>query len=256
MSRSRSPRRSRRSFVRPAVAGGAALALLTTLGTTDVLASVIVGTPGNDVTFGQDRDNAGNPLIQPPGVTVPQHLSNTDVAFGRLGDDLVTGGPAGRDVLIGGEGNDVLIGESGSDVLLGDEGNDVSVWSTGDGSETFVGDEGNDTLIVGALDRVGQRPRLVSYQGRQVPQARLLSTEQSCALTPVPAGEDVGEQYLVRVLVGGRLQATIRARDVEQVVCSSPVAGRARVADLRAPGATFETVRISALPGVPGAIVR
>lgn len=256
-----SRRTPRRSLTRPLVAGGAALALLTALGTTDVLASVIVGSPGDDVTFGQDRDNAGNPLIQPPGVAVPQHLSNTDVVFGRLGDDLVTG-RAGRDVLIGGEGDDVLVGGPdqaggpGSDVALGDEGDDVAVWGTGDGSETFVGDEGVDTLVVGRLVRGPSGGlQLGEHRGRKVPRAALHDPAQRCALTPVPAAQDVGEQYLVRVLANGRLSATIRVRDVERLVCSSSRAGWARVADLSAPGATFREVPLDRLGGVTGAIV-
>lgn len=260
MTRRRTPRRTS-VRLRPAVAGAAALALFATLGTTDVLASVIVGSPGPDVTFGQDRDNASNTLIQPPGVRVPQHLDNTDVVFGRLGDDLV-GGRTGRDVLIGGEGNDVLVGgpdgagRSGSDVALGDEGNDVAVWGTGDGSETFVGDEGDDTLVVGRLLRAaGGNLQLITYRGRRLPKAALLDRSQSCALTPVPASQDVGEQYLVRVLVGGSLSATIRVRDVERLVCSSPRPGYARVADLRGPGATLRDVRLDRIPGVVGAIV-
>ena len=172
-----------------AVAGGA-LALVTLLGATEVLASVIVGSPGDDVSEGQDRDNAANALVQPPGVGVPQHLSNTDVVFGRLGDDFIAG-RAGDDVVVGGEGDDVLVGGPdergwpGSDVLLGDEGDDVAVWGTGDRSESFVGDVGRDTQVVGRLLlTAGGDMRTTRAAGRVLPRASLLAGPQRCEADP------------------------------------------------------------------------
>lgn len=243
-----------------AVAGGA-LALVTLLGATEVLASVIVGSPGDDVSEGQDRDNAANALVQPPGVGVPQHLSNTDVVFGRLGDDFIAG-RAGDDVVVGGEGDDVLVGGPdergwpGSDVLLGDEGDDVAVWGTGDRSESFVGDVGRDTQVVGRLLlTAGGDMRTTRAAGRVLPRASLLAGPQRCELTRVPGAEGVGEQYLLRVFTGRQMTATLRMRDVEQVVCSSPTPRTARVADLTAPSPAFVQVPLSALDGVVRAIV-
>ncbi len=245
---------------RTALVGGT-LALVTLVGASTGLASIIVGSPGNDVSVGQDRDNAANPLIQPPGTSIPQDLDNTDVMFGRLGDDLLIG-RTGSDVLVGGEGSDVLVGgpdgggRPGADVALGDEGDDVAVWGFGDRSETFVGDVGVDTQVVGRLARTGSGAvQLASRHGRQVPQVSLAGGGQSCALTPVPASQHVGEQYLLRVLEGGRLTATLRERDVERVVCSSSRPGYADVADLSRPGATFTTVPIASLTGLVRDIV-
>ncbi|HEU0102463.1 MAG TPA: hypothetical protein VFR07_09110 [Mycobacteriales bacterium] len=243
---------------RTAVLAGA-LGLLVLL-PTDVLATVSIGSPGDDVTFGPDRDNASNTFIQPPGVSARQHLDNTDVVFGRGGDDLV-GGRTGSDVLVGGPGHDVLVGgpdvpgRPASDVALGDTGNDVNLWGTGDASETFVGDDGQDTQIVGRLLRNGDELRLRTYQGRKLPRVSLSTEGQSCALQVVPPAQRTGEQYLLRISARGQLSATIRLKDVEQVVCTSPRAGHARVADLTVPSPSFRDVPLGSLRGVVGAIV-
>ena len=256
-----SPLPAPRSGRLPAYAGRTALvagtlALVTLTGAGVGLASIIVGSPGDDVSVGQDRDNAANPLINPPGAATRQDLDNTDVMFGRLGDDLLIG-RTGSDVLIGGEGSDVLVGgpdgggRPGADVSLGDEGDDVAVWGSGDRSETFVGDVGTDTQVVGRLARTAAGAvQVVTRHGRQVPQVSLAGGGQTCALTPVPAGQGVGEQYLLRVLQGGRLVATLRERDVERVVCSSSRPGYADVADLSRPGAAFRSVPVGTLTGL------
>ena len=242
----------RRRARRAAVVGTALAAVV--LAPSAVLATVNVGSPGDDVTFARDTDNASNTFIQPPGVDAVQHLSDSDVVFGRLGDDLV-GGRAGDDVLVGGPGADVLVGGRGSDVDLGDTGDDVAVWEPGDASETFVGDVGTDTQVVGRLLRDGDQLRLQTFQGRRLPQAQLAGGTTSCGLTPVPPAQQSGEQYLLRIRVGGELSATVRLKDVERVVCPSPVPGRARVADLTRPAAGFADVPLSSLRGVVGAIV-
>src|SRR6188768_2824867 len=88
------------------------------LGVTAVLAStvmtvgqaaVVPGTDGPDVHFGADNDNADNPFIQPPGVSAKQHMDNTDIVFGRGGNDLLVGN-LGSDTIPGGKGADILIG--------------------------------------------------------------------------------------------------------------------------------------------------
>ena len=101
------------------------------------------GTPGKDVTFGTDTDNADNTFIQPAGVTAKQHMDNTDVLFGRANDDLLVGN-LGGDTLLGGTGSDILVGgpekfaTPNSDVLIGDWGNDINIWAPGDGSDAFT----------------------------------------------------------------------------------------------------------------------
>lgn len=246
-------------YRRRATVVAAAVGLLV-LAPTDGLATVNVGSPGNDVTFAQDLDNASNTFIQPPGVEARQHLQNGDVVFGRLGDDLV-GGRTGSDVLVGGPGNDILVGGPdvaslpSADVSLGDDGDDLALWGTGDGSETFVGDVGDDTIVIGRLLRDGPDLRLTTFRGREVPRMSLASSSQSCALTPVPASQHAGEQYLLRIRVDGELSATIRLKDVERVVCSSSRPGHVRLADLTAPSASFRDVPLTALRGIVGAIV-
>jgi hypothetical protein len=216
---------SRRANARRPLVAAAVLALAATAGAPHVLAAVVPGTPGNDVTVGSDRDNASNSFLQPPGVSAKQHLDRTDVLFGRAGDDLLAG-RLGDDVLVGGPGHDIAVGGKGSDTFLGDDGDDVSVWSPGDGSETFVGDVGTaDTQVVGTLlTQAGGGPQLKSYAGRQVPRVDLDGQSYTCTLVAVPAAQQLGEQYILRLQVGGSLQATLRLKDVERVVC----AGRCR----------------------------
>lgn len=70
-----------------------------------------------------------------------------DIAFGRGGNDRLTGGPADDD-LIGGSGNDRLSGGSGADHLDGGAGNDIL--AGGDADDMLVGGTGNDYLNEGA----------------------------------------------------------------------------------------------------------
>lgn len=252
----------RRSHRRAAAVGGAVLAFAAVAGTPHVLATVIPGTPGNDVSVGRDNDNAANTFIQPPGTAAQQHLNNTDVLFGRLGNDLLVG-RAGSDVLLGGPGNDILVGgpeggrRSGRDVLLGDEGDDIAVWTPGDGSGTYVGDVGTDVSVVGRLLRAADgSPKLRTYAGRKVPRVDLDGeSTYRCALVRVPPSQQLGEQFLLRILLRGRLLATVRLKDVEQVACPSPRAGYGRVADLTRPSPAFLDQRLADFPGVLGAIV-
>ena len=39
--------------------------------------------PAQRRDIGLDNDNADNPFVQPPGVSAPQHMDETDVLFGR-----------------------------------------------------------------------------------------------------------------------------------------------------------------------------
>lgn len=70
-----------------------------------------------------------------------------DVAFGRNGNDHLSGRDLGDD-LIGGNGNDHLTGGDGSDHLVGGVGNDRLVG--GDEADTLMGGDGNDHLNEGS----------------------------------------------------------------------------------------------------------
>ena len=245
------------------VAIGAAMAAFLAGAVVTGSAMVKPGTPGNDVHIGQDTDNANNPFIQPPGVAAKQHMDNTDVLFGRAGADLLIG-RLGDDVLLGGTASDILIGgpEGGqtpnSDVLLGDEGDDINIWAPGDGSEVFVGDRGDhDTMIFAPfVTNDDGSLRLVRREGRRVPRVDIGGQPTfSCQIVPVPANQNTGEQFLVRFLVNGNIVVTVRQKDVERVLCTSPNEGWATSADLTDAHPQFRNVRLANIHGVLGAIV-
>jgi hypothetical protein len=226
-------------------------------------AAVVPGSAGPDVSVGLDNDNADNTFIQPPGVAAKQHLDNTDVVFGRDGADLLIG-KLGADTLAGGRGPDILVGgpEAGStqpnsDVLLGEEGDDVNVWAPGDGSEVFVGAEGYDTMVLAPFVRNPDGSlKLRSWQGRTIPRVDIGGKAPlRCQIVPVPAGQRLGEQFLVRFLAGDTLIVTVRQKDVERVLCASALPGHAGLADLTAAYPSFRDVPLAAIPGVLGAIV-
>lgn len=225
-------------------------------------ATVAPGTHGKDVTFGADDDNGDNEFIQPPGVQAKQHMANTDIVFGRGEDDLLVG-RAGSDTLIAGPGADILVGgpERGQppngDVLLGEAGDDVNVWAPGDGSDAFLGDSGNDTMIFAplVLDR-SKKPALKRAHGRLVPQVTAGGQARfGCTIIAGAASRRLGFDHLVRFTVGGKPVATVRQRGVERVICPSPRAGYAKVAQLTQRRPRFAEVRLRSVGGVPGAIV-
>lgn len=220
------------------------------------------GTPRKDVHIGQDDDNAANPLIQPPGVPAPQHMSNADVLFGRDNDDLLIGN-RGSDTLLGGADDDVLVGgpdrglQPSSDVLVGDTGNDVAIWSPGDGNDGFVANEDYDTAIFAPimLNHDGS-VALHRADNRQLPMATIdAQPNLTCQLVPVPASANFGYQYLVRFFVHDTQVATMRLKDVEQVLCPSPRAGTVMRALLGASSPRFRSVSLTSIGGVPGAII-
>ncbi len=221
-------------------------------------AHIAPGTARPDVTFGSDDDNAGNRFIQPPGVRVKQHMDDTDVLFGRGAADLLVG-LKGDDTLVAGPGDDILVGgpEGGtepatnSDVLLGDAGDDVNVWAPGDGSDAFVGDRGHDTMVFAPFVlRPGGDLTLRRFHGARVPAIDTGGHPAfSCTIVPVPPSQDLGAQFLVRFDVGGSPVVTVRQKDVERVVCTSPREGYATVASLTAMHPRFAEVPVSALPG-------
>lgn len=240
----------------------AAAALSVALGSSNALATVDPGTPGKDVHFGQDNDNASNPFIQPPGVNMTLHMDNTDVMFGRDNDDLLVG-KKGSDTLLGGSGLDILIGgpDQGSapvsDVMVGDKGDDVSIWSPRDGNDAFAGDEGEDTAIFAPLvtNRDGSL-RLDSWESRTIPRVIIdRAGAFSCTLVNVPPKEQLGAQYIVRYTFNGAPVASVQLKDVEQVLCPSSEAGKVLVADLREPDPRLISADLQDVTGLAGAII-
>ncbi|GAB2582039.1 hypothetical protein Aab01nite_59280 [Paractinoplanes abujensis] len=86
-------------------------------------------------------------------------------AWGRAGNDMITGGPlkddvhggAGNDAIWGLGGNDILRGEAGTDAVSGGDGIDWLSDGTGNdkvfggaGDDTIVNDQGNDIVDAGA----------------------------------------------------------------------------------------------------------
>jgi len=253
-----------RPHVTPRRAGVAAAAAAGLLGVAAISASAIVapGTPGKDVTFGRDNDNAANTFVQPPGVAAKQHMDNTDVLFGRANDDLLVG-KLGDDVAVGGLGHDILVGgpenftSPNSDVLLGDQGNDINIWAPGDGSDANVGDKGYDTMVFAPFElKANGSLKLERHAGRKVPRVDISAQPNfSCRIVEVPPQQRLGAQFLVRFLVGGTPVVTVRQKDVERVLCPSPLPGRARVAYLDQPNPVFTTIRLNDIRGTLGAVV-
>ncbi|MFN8099103.1 MAG: hypothetical protein U0Q21_12545 [Dermatophilaceae bacterium] len=220
------------------------------------------GTPGRDVHIGRDDDNAGNPLIQPPGVSVPQHMDDADVMFGRDGDDLLIG-RRGSDTLLGGPGSDILVGgpdggRSGrNDTLIGEDGDDLAIWSPGDGNDAFAGEDGVDALILGLADRSGPSLGLTAYGPRRIPRVDVTGrTGTSCTIVPVSLDGAPVDQYLIRYLVGGSPIASIRVKNVEKAYCATGSAGKVLVATLAGDAPTFAPVSEASVPGLVGAILR
>ena len=247
-----------RRFVAAAVAAGAIVAG-TAAASTGLAAP---GTPGKDVHFGGDDDNADNPFIQPPGVTAKQHMDNTDLLFGRENKDLLVG-KLGDDTLLGGEGSDILIGgpEKGtspnSDVLVGEEGRDINIWAPGDGSDAFAGLEGADTMIFAPfVERPNGNLLLTRDRGRRIPHVDIDDQDAfSCTIVRVPRSQHFGFQFLVRFNVNGTPVVTVRQKDVEKVFCPSPGVGKAKVADLTDRHPAFRNIRLRRVPGTVGAIM-
>lgn len=139
----------------------------------------IVGTPGNDVLVGSDKNDtisglggddeiiakAGNDLID-GGSGADQIIagsgndsiiggSGVDQISGEGGNDTILGGQQ-DDLIFGGGNEDVIKGEKGFDRLFGDKGNDKISGgdgndniSGGDGIDNMTGDNGNDNLFGG-----------------------------------------------------------------------------------------------------------
>lgn len=227
------------------------------------VATMAPGTPGKDVTEGLDNDNAANAFIQPPGVVAKQHMDNTDLLFGRANDDLLRGN-LGDDVLVGGSGKDITIGGPenftpiNSDVVLGGNGKDVNIWAPGDGSDAYAGEDGYDTMIFAPFvtDPATGDLKLEHFRGRLVPRVDITNKPAfTCELVPVPESENLGAQFLVRFEVNGVPAVTVRQKDVERVLCPSPIPGKLTVAELTDAHPAFHLASVNSIHGVTGAIV-
>lgn len=184
-------------------------------------------------------------------------MNNTDVLFGREGDDLLVGN-LGDDVLPAGAGNDILVGgpeagtKPGNDVLLGEEGDDIAVWAPGDGNDAFAGDAGTDVLVVAPFQLdAGGSPVLVP-----VPRVAIGGQPNlKCDVEAVPRAEQLGVPYLVRISQPDSRVATIRVKDVESVLCPNPQPGMATAFDLTVPRPVMSEIAVAGMSGVLGAIV-
>jgi hypothetical protein len=240
------------------------VAVAAAVGATAATSSAVIapGTPGNQVQRGLDNDNADNPFIQPPGVAAKQHMDNTDVLFGRNGDDLQIGN-LGGDTLLGGAGSDIQVGgpEAGaapnSDVLAAGPGDDVNIWAPGDGSDAFIGEEGRDDMVFGNFETKANGGLLLErYKGRRIPKVDIDELPQfSCTIVPVPAREKLGAQFLVRFNVNGTPVVTVRQKDVERVFCPSPDEGKVLWADLTRSHPAFKSVKLERVKGLTGKIL-
>jgi hypothetical protein len=250
---------------RAATAAGVAVTAFAAIGAVAFSGNALIapGTPAKDVHVGLDNDNADNEFIQPPGVTAKQHMDKTDVLFGRENADLLIG-KLGSDTLLAGEGPDILVGgpergsvDPNSDVLVGEEGRDINIWAPGDGSEAFIGNEGHDTMVFAPFVlRDNGNLKLERFEGRKIPRVDIDGQAGiTCEIVRVPASERLGAQFLARFLVNDNLIVTVRQKDVEQVLCTSPREGWATVADLSERHPQFRNVRLNHIPGVLGAIV-
>jgi hypothetical protein len=241
-----------------------AVAVAAVVGATAATSSALIapGTPGHQVQRGLDNDNAANPFIQPPGVAAKQHMDNTDVLFGRDGNDLQIGN-LGGDTLLAGEGRDIQIGgpeafsAPNSDVLAAGPGNDVNIWAPGDGSDAFIGEEGRDDMVFAPFVKEADGDLLLQkWKGRKIPKVVIDASPQfSCTIVPVPKSERLGAQFLVRFNVNGVPAVTVRQKDVERVFCPCPDEGKALWADLTDAHPVFKSVKIDKVKGLTGKIL-
>jgi hypothetical protein len=116
---------------------------------------------------------------------------------------------------------------------------------------------GYDTQVIGQLLTTPNGSlQLTTYAGRQLPRVDLdVQPTYACTLVPVPASQRLGEQFLVRVHLGGDRAATVRLKDVERVACPCPRSAYARIADLTRPSPAVTNVPLSKLSGALGAMV-
>jgi hypothetical protein len=136
-----------------------------------------------------------------------------------------------------------------SDVMYGDNGDDVAIWRPGDGSDVFIGGRGTDALVMGAIDRDGNIPRISPATGRYentgLPTADVTGQPGFCTLEDV-RDQKLGYDFLVRFFLKstGALAVTMRVAQVEQVFCTSQTAAAITFADLRDSSPAFVEVSL------------
>ena len=94
--------------------------------------AVVFGGTGNDTIYGSTNDDNGPPLFR--------------FLYGDDGDDVIYGGSAGLDWLVGGEGNDSIYGGDGLDLIFGGAGDDHLEGGAGSDSFHFASGHGTDTI--------------------------------------------------------------------------------------------------------------
>ena len=127
----------------------------------DILARVLAGTEGNDVSAGSLADEriaglAGNDNLNGrSGNDTLEGGAGDDTLYGEGGADTLRGGD-GDDYMLSGTGDDLLEAGVGRDRLYGSDGNDLMLGEGGDdtleggaGSDTLVGGAGNDDIAAG-----------------------------------------------------------------------------------------------------------
>ncbi len=76
-------------------------------------------------------------------------------AHGGEGDDQITGGAVGLDILVGGEGDDTLDGGAGTNILHGGEGDDTFVIQPGQTLTTIVDfTDGDDQIDLSSISGI------------------------------------------------------------------------------------------------------
>ena len=121
---------------RRAILLAAIIAVVLAVGAGVASGALIVGTPGDDVLFGDQN---------------AEH-SSRDAIFGRGGDDTIFGGKE-KDSLFGQGGNDTLFGGPADDVLRGGKGDDSLTGGPDQTNNPHRADEylcgaGEDTVYV------------------------------------------------------------------------------------------------------------
>lgn len=109
--------------------------------------SADTSTDNQDVFLGtENADNLSNGTLDANFPDNHNLRSGNDIAFGRGGNDVISGGN-NYDLLFGGDGNDILDGLNYSDQVYGDAGHDTLYG--GAGSDALFGGTENDLLIDG-----------------------------------------------------------------------------------------------------------
>ena len=152
-------------------------------------------------------------------VTGFEHMHGTlfdDTLIGDGGDNILAGGEAGNDRLVGGDGNDTLLGDGfflffggeiqradyantpfthGNDVLEGGEGHDTLLG--GEGNDTLSGGGGHDRFVFGGTTFFGGRAvgagqdTITDFQKKDIIELDFAGVDDMSDLTIVVDGADL-----------------------------------------------------------------